>query len=307
MGFERCHPAVNFIFFAAVLAATCVFTSPVYVLISWLCAFLYSIRRNGLKALFFGLALLVLTAVFAAYYSSYTHFGLTVLGQNFAGNNMTLESLLYGLLIGFKISAVLLWFSCIHSVVTADKVVYLLGRVSPRLSLFLAVLLRMVPRIKKEASKINTAQRGLGLGAGQGGPLRRVKNWIRIFSMMISWTIEAMGLASDSMRSRGSLLKGRSAFSIYRFDNRDRCYVVTMFLFMTLTAMAVLFGQTKMVYSPALIPAPVTAVSYLFFAAFAAFCLMPLALELFTQYRFEKSRKTVVSADIAALGCSEDM
>lgn len=249
----------------------------------------------------------MLTAVFAAYYSSYTHFGLTVLGQNFAGNNMTLESLLYGLLIGFKISAVLLWFSCIHSVVTADKVVYLLGRVSPRLSLFLAVLLRMVPRIKKEASKINTAQRGLGLGAGQGGPLRRVKNWIRIFSMMISWTIEAMGLASDSMRSRGSLLKGRSAFSIYRFDNRDRSYVVTMFLFMTLTAMAVLFGQTKMVYSPALIPAPVTAVSYLFFAAFAAFCLMPLVLELFTQYRFEKSRKTVVPADIAALGCSEDM
>ena len=38
MGFERCHPAVNFIFFCAVVAAAVVFTQPVYVALAYVCA-----------------------------------------------------------------------------------------------------------------------------------------------------------------------------------------------------------------------------------------------------------------------------
>ena len=52
---------------------------------------------------------------------------------------------------------VCVWFSCIFFVFTTDKVVYLFGKVSPRLSLFLAIGLRMVPRIQKEAKRINMA------------------------------------------------------------------------------------------------------------------------------------------------------
>ena len=160
MGFERCHPAVNFIYFAAVIIGMITFQHPVFLAISFLCAFAYSIKRNGWKALVFDIALLPLVAVFALYYSSYTHFGVTVLRQNFIGNNMTLESLVYGFVLGFVAAGVMIWFSCVFSVFTTDKVVYLFGKVSPRLSLFLAILLRMVPRIKKEARRINMAQKG---------------------------------------------------------------------------------------------------------------------------------------------------
>ena len=96
MGFEKCHPAVNFIFFAGVIAGTVAFQHPIFLAISFLCAFAYSIKRNGWKALVFNLVLLPLIAGFALYYSSYHHFGVTVLEQNMIGNNMTLESLVYG-------------------------------------------------------------------------------------------------------------------------------------------------------------------------------------------------------------------
>ena len=101
---------------------------------------------------------------FALYYSSYHHFGITVLRQNFIGNNMTLESLVYGMVLGVSIAGVIIWFSCVHSVVSTDKVVYLFGRVSPKLSLFLAIFLRMVPRIKGEAKK-STWPSGASAGA----------------------------------------------------------------------------------------------------------------------------------------------
>ena len=293
MGFEKCHPAVNFIYFAGVIAGTIAFQHPIFLVISFLCAFAYSIKRNGWKALVFNLVLLPLIVSFALYYSSYHHFGITVLEQNMIGNNMTLESLVYGFVLGIVVAGVLIWFSCVYSVFTTDKVVYLFGKVSPRLSLFLAIILRMVPRIKKEAKKINTAQKGIGRGVSQGNFFQQLKNCIRIFSMLITWTIESLTTASESMRSRGSSLRGRKAFSIYRFDDRDRAYVVGMFLCLTLTAMAVILRQTNIFYDPKIIMTPITAMSFLFYAGYGAFCLMPLGLELWTEYRFWKARKTL--------------
>lgn len=293
MGFECCHPAVNFIYFAAVIAGMILFQHPIFLLISFSCAFVYSIRRNGWKAVVFNTALLPLVAVFALYYSSYTHFGVTVLQQNFIGNNMTLEALVYGFVLGLAAAGVMIWFSCVHSVFTTDKVVYLFGKVSPRLSLFLAILLRMVPRIKKEAKRINTAQHCIGRGVGQGTTLRRLRNGIRIFSMLITWTLESLTAASESMRSRGSSLRGRKAFSIYRFDNRDRAYVIGLFACLTVILMAVMLKQTDILYDPRIIMMPVTSKSYLFYAGYAVFCLMPFGLELWTQYRFRKARRAL--------------
>ena len=290
MGFERCHPAVNLIYFSMVIAGTVTFQHPVFLAISFLSACAYSIQRNRGKAVVFNLCMLPLAAAFAVYYSSYHHFGITVLQQNFVGNNMTLESLVYGLVLGICAAGVCIWMSCVYSVFSTDKMVYLFGRVSPRLSLYLAILLRMVPRIKKEAKKINMAQRGIGRGAGQGNGWQRIKNTIRILSMLITWTIDSLMTASDAMRSRGSSLRGRTAFSIYRFDNRDRAYVIGMFLYITLTVMAVLLKFTDMTYDPRMIWKPVTPAMFLFYFGYAVLCLMPLGLELWTDYQFRKAR-----------------
>jgi len=291
MGFEKCHPAVNFLYFTTVIAGMIAFQHPIFLLISFVCAFAYSIKRNGGKALVFNTVLIPCVAAFALYYSSYHHFGVTVLQQNWIGNNMTMESLVYGFVLGFVVAGVMIWLSCVYSVFTTDKVVYLFGKVSPRLSLFLAILLRMVPRIKKEAKKINTAQQGIGRGVNQGSILQRLGNSIRIFSMLITWTIDSLTMASESMRSRGSSLRGRKAFSIYHFDNRDRAYVVGNFACLTVIFMAVMLKQTDILYDPRIIMNPITPVSYLFYAGYAVFCLMPMGLELWTQYRFWKARK----------------
>lgn len=293
MGFELCHPAVNLIYFAAVIYGMICFRHPVFIVISFLNAFAYSIKRNGIKAAVFDAVLFLLTGVFALYYSTYNHFGITVIEQNFIGNSITLESMIFGAVIGLTVSGAMIWFSCVYSVFTTDKVVYLFGKLSPRLSLFLSVLLRMAPRIKNEAKKINVAQRGIGRGINQGNVFERIHNFIRIFSMLITWTIDSLSLVSESMQSRGSLLWGRKAFSIYRFDNRDRAYVIAMFAGIILTAMGLLLGQTKTVYDPKIIIMPVTSLSFLFYIGYAFLCFMPLALELYTEYIFRKVRKSL--------------
>ena len=291
MGFESCHPAVNFLFFAAVIYGSVAFQHPVFLAIYCLCAFELSMKRNGKRAVIFNLCLLPLVVCFALYYSSYHHFGVTVLKQNFIGNNLTVESFVYGMVTGLRAAAVCMWLSCLFRVVSSDKVLYLFGRVSPRLSLFLTILLRFIPRIGREARKINLAQKGIGRGSNQGNVFRRLVNCLRIFSMLITWMISALALESDSMRSRGSLLRGRTAFSIYRFDNRDRAFVITLFTCITLTVMGVILGASKMWYNPRIIWRPLNGIGMTAAVGYLALCLLPLGLELWTEYRFNKARR----------------
>mgnify|MGYP001634818079 FL=1 len=293
MGFESCHPAVNFLFFAAVIYGSVAFQHPVFLAISCLCAFAFSMKRNGKRAVIFNLCLLPLVVCFALYYSSYHHFGVTVLKQNFIGNNLTVESFVYGMVTGLRAAAVCMWLSCLFRVVSSDKVLYLFGRVSPRLSLFLTILLRFIPRIGREARKINLAQKGIGRGSNQGNLFRRLVNCLRMFSMLITWMISALALESDSMRSRGSLLRGRTAFSIYRFDNRDRAFVIALFSGITLTAMGAILGATTMFYNPRIIWKPLENVSAVTAAGYAALCLLPMGLEFWTEYRFQRARRKV--------------
>lgn len=297
MGFEACHPAVNFIFFAAVLYGSATFRHPVFLAIAYLCAFAYSVKRRGKRAVIFDLCLLPLILAFALYYSSYHHFGVTVLKKNFIGNNITLESFVYGLVIGLRFATLCMWLEAMFRVVSSDKVVYLFGKVSPLLSLFLTILLRLIPRIGQEARRINLAQKGIGRGSNQGNIFQRLMNCLRIFSMLITWMISALALESDSMRSRGSLLQDRTAFSIYRFDNRDRAFVIGLFFCVTLTIMGIILGATDMWYNPRILWNRLDGLEILTAMGYMALCLMPMGLELWTEYRFCAARKRGVHHD----------
>ena len=86
MRFDSYHPAINLLFFVAVLAAAVLFDHPVFLLLSYLCPFVYSIGLKGRRALVFHLLLLPLMAAYTLYYAAYNHFGITPLGSNFIGN-----------------------------------------------------------------------------------------------------------------------------------------------------------------------------------------------------------------------------
>ena len=176
MRFDSYHPAINLIYFSAAVFCAADFDHPCFIIIAWAGFFIYSFMLNGRKGLLFNLCLIPLDTrsrvLYGCIYAGYNHFGVTVIRENIIGNMITLESFVYGLTIGLRAAILLMIFSCVLSVFSSDKVVYLFGRISPRLSLFLSIILRSQPLIKKMASLINTARRGIGKGARQGSVLR---------------------------------------------------------------------------------------------------------------------------------------
>ena len=292
MEFARYHPAINLLYFTAVLTGTILFRQPVFLCLSYVCAFLYLLKLRGLRALIPGLGLLPLALLYALWYGSYHHFGLTVLGVNFIGNQVTLESFLCGGTWAMVCVAAVLWMGCVHAVFTTDKIVYLLGRVSPHLSLYLSILLRTVPRLNKQRQRIELAQRGIGRGKGQGNIFQRMRNALRRGSILLTWLIEGIVTTSDSMRCRGCSLRGRTAYSLYRFDGRARSFVIGLCSLVCVLLMALLLDQTMIRFAPQVVMMPITPMSCLFYAAWAALCLLPPVLELLGARRFRHLQQT---------------
>lgn len=75
----------------------------------------------------FNICLVPLILVYTGIYSYYNHYGVTKLRVNFIGNQITLEAVAFGFVIGMKIAAVLMILSCVFTVVSSDKIIYLLG------------------------------------------------------------------------------------------------------------------------------------------------------------------------------------
>ncbi len=288
MRFDSYHPTINLIYFTAVIAFSVLFDHPVFTAISYIAAFMYSVKLNGKRGLIFDICLIPLMVFYAGFYAYYNHFGVTPIRQNFIGNSITVEALAYGLMLGVTIAAVIMWMSCVFAIFSSDKIVYLFGKISPKLSLFLSIILRSVPRIKERARKINTAQRGVGRGVGDGGAFARVVNTVRLVSMIITWMLENFVESARSMKCRGYSLKGRTAFSIYRFDNRDRCIVIAIFLCLTFIAAAAVLDQTSIFYDPEIILNRITFVSAIFYIIYAAFMIMPMGLQVAGERKFRR-------------------
>ncbi len=221
--FSSYHPAVNFLYFGLVLFFTMCFLHPVCLLLSLAAALRYAVRLNGRQAVRCGLLYLLPMALLAALLNpAFNHKGATILTYLPSGNPLTLESVAYGLAAAALLSAVVTWFSCYTAVMTSDKFVYLFGRVIPALSLVLSMALRFVPRFQAQARVVSQAQRCVGRDVSDGSLLQRLRNGVTILSILLTWCLENAIETADSMKSRGYGLPGRTAFSIYRLDGRDR-------------------------------------------------------------------------------------
>ena len=221
--FSGYHPIINFLYYALVLLFSMCLMHPVYLAISLAGALAYAITLNGQKAVRFAvMGLLPMAALAALVNPAFNHEGMTILTYLPSGNPLTLESMLYGVAAAVMLASVVLWFSSYNEVMTSDKFVYLFGRVIPALSLVLSMALRFIPKFKAQMQVVAEAQACIGRDTKNGSVFRRIGNAVKIFSIMVTWSLENAIETADSMRSRGYGLPGRTAFSIYRFDDRDK-------------------------------------------------------------------------------------
>ena len=125
-----CHPLLNFFYFAVALLFTMFNQHPVFLGISYAGAFVYGGLLNGWRKTLKQGLLLTLPGllIIALLNPMFNHYGVTMLYYiESSGNWITLEALVYGLVLGAVMFIVIQWFSCYNTVMTSDKFIYLFG------------------------------------------------------------------------------------------------------------------------------------------------------------------------------------
>lgn len=237
-------------------AGVCMFTMDPVVLAISLIGALVSLAVTGLLGQWrMHLYSLALFAVLALVNPLVSHNGVTVLFV-MNHNPVTLEALLYGAAAGGMIVTVMTWFRAFTAVMTSDKLLYIFGSLSPKLALMLSMALRYVPLFGQQVRKVQASQQALGLYKDDN-LIDRLRGGMRVFSVMVTWTLENGIITADSMTARGYGVGRRSRFSIFRWKRRDALLLISALL---LTACAVwgMSGRT-VTYYPVLTLTPVTA------------------------------------------------
>lgn len=288
--FSSYYPLINMLYFVQVIVYSMLFQHPVCLCISFLCAYSYAVSLNGKKQIRFGLTFMLPMLILAALFNpAFSHRGVTILAYLPSGNPLTLESIVYGFAAALMMITVISWFSCYNAVMTSDKFVYLFGRIIPALSLVISMALRFVPRFQAQIKVIANAQRCIGRDVSRGGVLKRAKHGIKILSIMVTWALENAIETADSMKGRGYGLPGRTAFSIFRFDKRDRTALLFLLICGAYIITGAILGGLKFLYYPA-IWTEWTPYSFSLFAVYAALCAMPLYINRKEEVKWKRNQ-----------------
>lgn len=294
--FGTYHPIINFTYFCLVIAFSMIFLHPILMLISFTAAFAYSVYLNGKGAVKFNLAFVLPMMLVAAIVNPlFNHSGMTIL-YYFRDNPITLESIFYGLATGFMFGSVIIWFSCYNAVITSDKFIYIFGKIIPAMSLVFAMILRFIPKFKAQIKIVSNGQKCIGRDITNGNLTQRISHGIKIVSIMITWALENGIDTADSMRARGYGLPGRTSFSIFRFDSRDKIMGAAAVVTLVVFVFAAATGENTMQFFPYIKMSAPSTVGILGYLAYSLLCFGPLMIDWADRLRWRRREKTVADS-----------
>lgn len=279
--FSEYHPTVIFTYFALVLLFSMFVMNPVFLAISFFAALSYALYLGRTKTLKMLLkVILPMFLLIAIINPLFSHGGVTILAYLPDGNPFTLESVIYGTAAAFLMSSVILWFSCVNKIMTSDKIIFLFGRIVPTLSLLISMILRFIPKFKAQLKQVRASQHCIGRDITDGSIFRRIKNAIRIISVMILWSMENSVETADSMKNRGYGLPNRTSFALYRFEKRDAVFILFLICCGIYVFVGAVGGYVDYDYFPSLSSISVGIYDFSLYAVYLVMCLTPVAVDI---------------------------
>lgn len=275
--FADYHPIAVTVYFLTAAGISMFCANPIITAISLLGALLLFFVRNGRRHLKSHLYFLAMFLIMALINPLVSHNGATVLFV-MNHNPVTLEALLYGIGASAGIIAVLYWFRSFSQIMTSDKLLYIFGRLSPKLSLVLSMAIRYAALFGRQKKKVAQSQKALGLYK-EDNILDSIKGGVRVFSVMITWALENGIITADSMEARGYGTGRRTNFSVFRFRKSDSVLLILSLLLSAVTCLGIGFGALEFSYYPVITSAESSPLSAASFISYSILAVLPSIIE----------------------------
>lgn len=277
--FSEYHPAVTALYFLSVLIVTMFTANPILLACALSGGIVFSATMEPKRAFFKNLmSYLPLFILIALTNPLFSHNGVTPLFF-MNGNPITMEAILYGVDIAAMLIAMMYWFKCVNHVMTSDKLLYLLGKVSPKISLVVSSALRFIPLLKQQAKKIGQTQKAMGLYTSDSWT-DKLRGTLCVYSSLITWSLENAVDTGLSMNGRGYGLKCRSHFALFRFSYADGILLAIIACLDVTVLCALINGKLDFTFYPRITSFKFGADNLPVIIAFGLLSFLPFILEI---------------------------
>lgn len=278
--FNDFHPLTNLSFFLFAVLLTISTAHPIILTASLLLSLVYDYILRGKTSIKMNLIFVLPTVILIILINFiFSHHGVTTLFTSESGVNYTLESLVTGVVTAVKFSAIVVWFFALSVILNEEKIIFLFGRVSPKIALVISMSLRFMPLMLSQYEQIAQAQKGLGKAQDNKKIIKKIKQIIRNISILITWQLERAIETSNSMTARGYGLKGKTKYNKFKFTGADftfiNLYLVSLCVYLT----AIFKGSLFAFYTPIIMISHEGVFSVLAIALFIAVCLSPIFID----------------------------
>ena len=230
----------------------------------------------------------------------FSHNGKTVL-LVINNNPVTFEAFIFGLVTGITAASVIYWYSSFADIMTSDKIIYTIGKASPKAALILTMALRFIPLFARQAKEINASQKAMGLYKNET-IVSRIRGVTRVFSAMITYATENIIITADSMAARGYTGRRRRPYALFSFKKRDAVFTIVFLLLAGISIFSTASGAFDFWFYPEITAIRTDAAAIAGYTAFAFLCMMPTFIEGGDRLRWRYLKSTISVSHIPQAG-----
>ena len=267
---ERAHPLISFLYLLSVMGITIFARHPLLIGASLLGAALLLMLSGKGRLLLWSVPMILACTVTNPIFS---HRGETVLF--FVGDHsITMEAVIYGAIFGGMLAAVCGWSISATRFVTADKYIWLFGRILPTSGLVLSCTMRFVPLFIRRTISFFASQRAESIGER-----------LTAFSSSLGYSAEQAMVSADSMKARGYGCTKRTSYSIYRFGVRESLQLLCVAAFAISGAALMICGAGAFECYPRLSDISLKTADIFLYITYGILCLLPSFAAIWEQLR----------------------
>lgn len=270
--FAKFHPVVLLLYFVAVFSISMFIQNPIYLSLSLLGSIGFLMTLKGIKHSLKRLSAFILMGLIIAFTNPlFSHNGATPL-LFINGNAYTLEALVYGFVFALLIICVIFWFNVFSVIFDSEKILFLFGRISPKISLIFSMSLNFIPNFTRYFKEVLSVQKNIEKS--------KIKLYTSCFSAVITHSLEEALETADSMTARGYGTGKATCFSRFRFKSADTAMLIFVLITTALTYIAIILKTTAFMYYPIIAVEPVTLSSAISYTSFGSLCFTPVIYEI---------------------------
>lgn len=224
------HPAVYVIYYLLLIILAFLYNDPYY-LISFLTfvsilMVLQGISNEFKNVLKFFIPMSLLIIVLNPLTSMVGTTKIYIMGSYF----ITLEALVYGILMSLSLLIILLIFSSYNRAVSYQEMLYLFSKKFPHISMVIVMSLRFIPLLGYRLTEVNKIfrfnQKNNEYQKKTDSRIGRIKRAAQMLSVVVSWSLEESMLTAKSMKARGYGIMERTSYLSYKYRRIDYFFLL---------------------------------------------------------------------------------